>query len=180
MSSEHDAVGILKHLVAIDSVSGKEREIGNWIGNFLSVLGFSVSYQEVEPGRNNILARKGNPKLLFFGHMDTVPPVDSWKKDPFKLTIEGDRAYGLGSWDMKGGVAAILSAAQEAKDMAILITVDEEEISKGGWKAIEARDFFKGIEGIISAEAGNEPGTYGGASHIAYGRQGRRAYHLEK
>ncbi|MEW6036035.1 MAG: M20 family metallopeptidase [Candidatus Micrarchaeota archaeon] len=177
---QHDVLEILKGLVETGSVSGREERIAARIGDALSASGFDVRYQAVEGRRSNIFARKGEPSLLFFGHMDTVPPVDSWAKNPLRLTVEGDRAYGLGAWDMKGGLAAILHAAQGAKDMAVLVTVDEEEISKGGWKAIGDKGFFKGINGIISAEAGNEPGTYGGARHISYGRQGRKAFHLVK
>ena len=179
-NEEQSAVEILSDLVAIDSRSGREKEICRFIGKFLSGCGFAVKYQKAEGARENLFARKGNPKLLFFGHMDTVEPVGSWTRDPFRLTIEDGRAYGLGAWDMKGGISAILHAAQSAKDMAVLLTVDEEDISRGAWKALEEKAFFKGIRGIISAEAGNEPGSYGGARHISYGRYGRKAYRLTK
>ena len=171
---------ILRELVAVRSVSGEEGQIGEWIGRFLGRSGFSVETQEVERGRSNIFARKGNPRLLFFGHMDTVPPLGSWSREPFSLTVEGDRAYGLGTWDMKGGLACILEAVRDAPDAAVLFTVDEEEISKGSHKAVKRREFFQGLRGIVSAEAGNAEGTYGGVRHISYARQGRLAFFLSK
>ena len=173
-------IDILRELVSRRSVSGEEAEVAAWIAGFLSDNGFKVEMQDVEGDRKNVFARKGKPGLLFFGHMDTVPPLGTWTKDPFSLTVEGDRAYGLGTWDMKGGLACILEAARGAKDMAILFTVDEEEISEGSWKALGRKEFFSGISGMISAEAGNAEGTYGGARHISYGRQGRLAYSISK
>lgn len=182
MDSEGHAtvVEILQKLVSINSVSGNEAEISDYISGLLEQNNFIVEHQEVEPGRKNIFASKGRPGLLFFGHMDTVPLMGDWTRDPFRLTIEEDKAFGLGAWDMKGGIAAILDAAQHASDMAILLTVDEEEMSRGAWRAIENRDFFNGIEGIVSAEAGNEEGTFGGPTHLSYGRNGRKAFRLTK
>ena len=171
---------ILENLISIDSVSGNEKEIGEWIRGFLEQNGFTVTPQRVKGESFNLFARKGNPSLLFFGHMDTVAPVEGWGREPLTLEIEGDKAYGLGSWDMKGGVAAILHNAQHAENMAVLFTVDEEGISRGGWRAIENREFFEGIKGIISAESGNTETTYGGARHITTGRNGRRAFRIEK
>lgn len=171
---------ILSNLVKVNSVSGNEGNIGDFLGNFLKGCGFSVEFQEVAPGRKNVFARKGNPTLLFFGHMDTVPVIGNWEHEPFRLTVEGDRGYGLGAWDMKGGLAAILHAAQSATDMAALFTVDEEEISRGAFFALRKKEFFAGIRGMVSAEAGNEPGTFGGARHISYGRNGRVAFEITR
>ncbi|MEW6721821.1 MAG: M20/M25/M40 family metallo-hydrolase [Candidatus Micrarchaeota archaeon] len=175
-----NALDILRKLVAIRSVSGEEGEIARWAAGFLTERGFEVGLQDCGGGRPNVFAKKGNPRLLFFGHMDTVPPAGAWTKDPFALTVEGDCAYGLGSWDMKGGLACILDSVQEAEDMAILFTVDEEEISRGSWKALERKGWFDGLEGIVSAEAGNTEGTFGGVRHISHGRQGRLAFRVTK
>lgn len=173
-------IDILSRLISIKSVSGNEKNICLWIKEFLLTNGFDVEFQEVEKDRWNIFAKKGNPKMLFFGHLDTVPPVANWINEPFKLTIKNDQAIGLGCWDMKGGIATILKAAESEENFALLFSVDEEEISKGGWKAIENKKFFEGINGIISAEAGNEKGTYGGVTHLAYARSGRIAYKMIK
>ena len=78
----------------------------------------------------------GGPSILFDGHVDTMPPGDlgSWSLDPLKPEIRGDRLYGLGSCDMKGGLMASIMAVrllQEAEydlpgDVTILSVVDEE------------------------------------------------------
>ncbi|ASJ06622.1 peptidase [Thermococcus pacificus] len=57
---------------------------------------------------------EGKPRLLFMAHFDVVPvnPAE-WETDPFRLTVEGNRAYGRGSADDKGNVASIMLALRE-------------------------------------------------------------------
>ncbi|MBI4519962.1 MAG: M20 family metallopeptidase [Gemmatimonadetes bacterium] len=85
-------------------------------------------------------ARAGEPPLLAVGHMDTVHPVGTLARMPF--AIRDGRVTGPGTFDMKGGVAAILVALEilaarrerPARDLVILITCDEEigsETSRG-------------------------------------------------
>ncbi len=171
---------ILEKLVSINSVLGNEEEIAIWIKQYLEKNNYEVEMQRVENNRYNIFAKRGNPSLCFFGHMDTVGIAKGWTKDPFKLTIEGDRAYGLGTWDMKGGLSTILNIAKE-KDIKICFSCDEEGISKGSFKAIEEKkEFFEDIEGIVSAEAGNDENSFGGINNISIGRYGRKRYHVRK
>ena len=74
--------------------------------------------------------------LILNGHVDTVPPGDTtlWKHNPFGGEIEGDRIFGRGSVDMKGGISAMIMAVKfikEAKirlkgDIILQCVVDEE------------------------------------------------------
>jgi acetylornithine deacetylase len=77
----------------------------------------------------------GGKSLLLSGHIDTVPRgSEPWTRDPFGAEIEGNLLYGLGSNDMKGGIAAMLVAAQSLReagvklrgDLLIETVVDEE------------------------------------------------------
>lgn len=77
----------------------------------------------------------GGRSLLLSGHIDTVPRgSEPWTRDPFGAEIEGNLLYGLGSNDMKGGIAAMLLAAEALKeagvelrgDLLIETVVDEE------------------------------------------------------
>jgi acetylornithine deacetylase len=77
----------------------------------------------------------GGKSLLLSGHIDTVPRgSEPWTRDPFGAEIEGDLLYGLGSNDMKGGIAAMLVAAESLReagvkprgDLLIETVVDEE------------------------------------------------------
>jgi acetylornithine deacetylase len=87
----------------------------------------------------------GGKSLLLSGHMDTVPRGSAhWNYDPFGATIEGNRLYGLGSNDMKGGIAAMLVAVEALRaagvrlrgDVLVETIVDEE---------------FGGVNGTLAA-----------------------------
>ena len=105
-------------------------------------LGLEVSTREVAPGRPNVfitLPGGTAPGLLFLGHSDVVPAGDGWDHDPFDARVEGDRLYGRGSTDMKGGLAAVLTAMGLRRDsgeslagsLTLACTVDEEEHGAG-------------------------------------------------
>ncbi len=53
------------------------------------------------------------PTIILNGHLDTVKLCEGWTRDPFGAAVEGDRLYGLGACDMKGGVVAIMMALRE-------------------------------------------------------------------
>lgn len=87
----------------------------------------------------------GGRSLLLSGHIDTVPRgSEPWSRDPFSAAVEGNRLYGLGSNDMKGGIAAFLVAVELLKeagvrlrgDLLVETIVDEE---------------FGGVNGTLAA-----------------------------
>jgi acetylornithine deacetylase len=78
-------------------------------------------------GAVSLLAVRGNPRRLFNVHLDTVPDSPGWSADPWRLRVEGDRAIGLGSCDIKGAAAGLLAAAAATTgDAAFLFGSDEE------------------------------------------------------
>jgi acetylornithine deacetylase len=67
----------------------------------------------------------GGKSLLLSGHIDTVPRGSAeWSRDPFGATIEGHRLYGLGSNDMKGGIAAALVAIEALREVGVKLRGD--------------------------------------------------------
>ncbi len=137
---------ILKNLIKFNTVSDKENDkITSWIGEFLSMLCFKVSLiKNNKNNKANLFATIGKkPILTFLGHMDTVPAGKNWVNDPFVMKIDGDKIYGLGSSDMKGGIASLLSALLKIdfkdckRGFNILLTYDEEINFNG------IRDFIK-------------------------------------
>ncbi len=126
---------ILEKLIKFNTVADKENDkMTSWIGNFLSQLGFKVSLiSNDKNNKKNFFATIGKkPILTFLGHTDTVPAGENWTTDPFKMKIDGDKIYGLGSSDMKGGIASLLSALSQInfknckRGLNILLTYDEE------------------------------------------------------
>ena len=148
------AVSLACALIATPSVNPTledagtgEAEIARLVAGWLEEWGVSVQASEVAPGRWNVLGRLGNPStgktLLLNGHLDTVG-VLGMTIEPFMPVISGGRLWGRGSCDMKGGVAAILSAvarlARERPDCGavyIALTADEEHASLGMQDALE-------------------------------------------
>ncbi|HJP97073.1 MAG TPA: acetylornithine deacetylase [Rhodanobacteraceae bacterium] len=119
----------LKVLVGFDT-RNPPRAIGK--GGIFDYLraqlpGFDVQVTDYGAGAVSLYAVRGEPKLLFNVHLDTVPDSPRWSASPFDLRMNGDRAVGLGACDTKGAAAALLAAANVSSgDMALLFTTDEE------------------------------------------------------
>src|SRR3989344_5956552 len=173
-------VTLLKKLVSFDSSAVNEDKIGRFLASYLSRLGFKMFRQPVSQGRFNILASRGSGRhsLMFYGHLDTTATktLPGWKSPPLELTPKRDRLYGLGAYDMKGGIFAFLSAVSEAPAYTkIFLAVDEENISSGAWMAVQKTpSFFTDVSLIVSAE----PNFGYGANSVTIGRTGRFVFQL--
>lgn len=125
----------LGKMVSIKSIFPNEKKFAMYMAELLKKNGFKVSAQKFGVRRYNIFAERGKGKsaFLFYGHLDTVPIYGKWETNPLKLTKKGDKYYGLGSSDMKGGIAAALEATKLCKKrrIKILLCSDEENISEG-------------------------------------------------
>lgn len=133
-----DPVAITRDLVRIPSHVGSgsdEVEVAEYIEAFLSSSTlFSLSRQKVEGRRYNLVARSDHRPtgLLLAGHMDTVDPKAGWSgdRDQFAAEVDGGMLFGLGSLDMKSGIAAILAAAASLTyvpdGLELLFYCDEE------------------------------------------------------
>lgn len=109
----HDPVDLAGRLVALDTRGGGERVAADLLADLLDDGGFAVRVTEPEPGRANLVARRGaGPPTTLTGHLDTVPADPAgWSFDPHAGDVVDGRLRGRGSTDMKGGVAAITVAA---------------------------------------------------------------------
>ncbi|MBI2551237.1 M20/M25/M40 family metallo-hydrolase [Candidatus Uhrbacteria bacterium] len=107
-------LSILEQLISTPSyvdATNNEEAISTLIFSMLEPLkgSWNMSTQTVDGNRRNILVTNSPaPEILFTAHMDTVPPSPLWKRNPFIPFREGARLYGLGSVDMKAGLAAII------------------------------------------------------------------------
>ena len=143
-------VEMLQTLVRIPSVNptlvpggAGERDIAECLAAACSRLGLVVSQEEVAPGRPNVIAilPGADPgqgrRLLLNGHTDTVGTggMDA----PFTPLLRGDRLFGRGSDDMKGGLAAMIggvaavldAGVRPTGDVLLTFVVDEEDASIG-------------------------------------------------
>jgi acetylornithine deacetylase len=141
-----DAVALARALIQIDSRnptlapdSPGEGDCARTLASVLDDWGFSVQLMESIPGRPNVVARIGPrdaPALMLNGHLDVVG-VEGMIHNPFSAQLRGDRIYGRGSADMKGGVAAMCAAAvkgaraDSSRQILVTAVVDEEYESLG-------------------------------------------------
>jgi len=129
--SAMDVVAFTRQLVDIESISGHEGPVGDFLYRELCRLGYQTSTLAVEGERCNVwatLPEQPHPAVVFSTHMDTVPP--------FVPSSEDDaRVYGRGSCDAKGIIAVQIAAAERLRQQGIavglLFLVGEERDSLG-------------------------------------------------
>src|SRR6202050_4348325 len=201
-----DPVAIARELVRCRSVTPEDAGALAYLQGVLIEAGFAVHRMTfAEPGTapiENLYARIGSekPNLVFAGHTDMVPPGDeaAWRHPPFAGEIAGDRLYGRGAVDMKGGIACFAAAALDYLaatggkpkhgSISLLITGDEDSIAVSGpikllkWAAERGEKFDHCVLGepsnveilgdtIKAGRRGSLNGTL-----IVTGRQGHVAY----
>src|SRR5579863_3696012 len=130
-ASEMDAITLTRQLVDIESISGNEAAVGNYLYGELCRIGYQTRRIAVEGDRFNVYAtspEQPHPAIVFSTHMDTVPPFIPSSED-------ATRIYGRGSCDAKGIIAAQVAAAerlrQEGVYVGLLFVVGEERDSLG-------------------------------------------------
>src|SRR5207302_343010 len=126
-----DAVTLTRQLVDIESITGNEAAVGNYLYGELCRLGYHTKKMPVEGTRFNVYAtspEQPHPTVVFSTHMDTVPPFIPSSED-------ATRIYGRGSCDAKGIIAVQIAAAErlhrENIYAGLLFVVGEERDSLG-------------------------------------------------
>lgn len=158
-----DPIALLKDLVSINSVNpdlvpggAGEGRIADFCATWFRDRGFEVHRVEVHPGRPSIvgIARGsgGGRSLMFNGHIDTVTTA-SYDGDALAPVVRDGKLFGRGSFDMKGGVAAMMVAAARAKEGGIrgdilVACVADEEYASFGTEQVVAR--FKADAAVVT------------------------------
>ncbi len=126
-----DLFSFTRQLVDIESITGNETRVGEFLCDELQRLGYRPEKMAVEGDRFNIWATDANeprPPIVFSTHMDTVPPF-------FPSSEDGERIWGRGSCDAKGIIAAQIAAAERLRatgiHVGLLFLVGEEKDSQG-------------------------------------------------
>lgn len=145
---------LLADLVRVESVNpafsggaSDEAVLADLVARRLAGLGLRIQRREPEPGRVTVLGTiegtGGGPSLMLYAHLDTVG-VEGMER-PFEPVVRDGRLYGRGAYDMKGGLAACLVAAEAlveagtlAGDVVVAAVADEEVASLGMADALTA------------------------------------------
>jgi len=144
-----DVVDFCSKLIEFNSVTPAQKDIFEFIENFLVKLNFDVKILPFTSPQGvvvyNLFAKRhmenARKTLGFLGHVDVVPAGEGWQSDPFVATIKDNKLVGRGVCDMKSGVAAFCCALEKCIDeidggIEFFITGDEEIGSYEGIQAL--------------------------------------------
>ncbi len=165
-----------KRLIEFNSTSAlSNRMVSKYLEMKLTKHGFVVEkipYRDANDVRKvNLVAKKGQGQggLAYFGHTDVVP-AETWQSSvfgPFQPRVIQERLYGRGSCDMKGSIAAMLSASQMFDShqlkhpLYFVCTADEEVGFHGARRVVESSEYYRemvrhGTKAIIGEPTGLE------------------------
>ena len=148
----NNTLDLAKLLISQASITPDDKGCQSIMIERLKKIGFevhSLKFADVD----NFWATRGSsgPIFAFAGHTDVVPAgnEDDWNTVPFEPTIKDGYLYGRGAADMKGGLAAMVTATESfVKDnpnhkgtIAFLITSDEEGVAING--TVKVMDYLK-------------------------------------
>lgn len=178
---------LTKELVRRKSVTPEDAGCQALIAKRLEKVGFKIEnlrFGEVD----NLYATYGSPSngevgptLMFLGHTDVVPsgPEDAWQTPPFEPVEKDGVLYGRGTADMKGSVAAMVTALEAVfadqpeinGRVSLLLTSDEEGIAQDGVKKV-AQLFKERDENITWCLVGEPSSTNTLGDVVKNGRRG--------
>ncbi len=172
-----DLLGLTRALIDIESVTGNERAIGEFLYVYLSSLatrtGGSVERMAVDRDRFNLFASWGSPAVVLSTHIDTVPPF-------FPSSRDAEHVHGRGACDTKGILAAMIKAIEGllsdgVRGFGLLLVVGEETDSLG---AQVANRNPRGSSFLINGEPTENRLALGckGALYLRIEAEGRMAH----
>lgn len=170
--NEQEAVQFLQSLIHINSVNqpGNEKRVAEVIKTYLASSNLHVELDDLGNNRANIFVTYPNVAtdekyLVYSGHLDTVPTGKvEWEHDPFSGKVVGNKVYGRGTTDMKGGVAAMILALEYLDRAGLKLkgkvqfvgTAGEEVDGYGAKKVVEKRQIDKATAMVVSEPSENQ------------------------
>jgi acetylornithine deacetylase len=136
MNTSSDPQELTVRLMSIDSTSGRETDVVEWLDRYLTEHGWNTWRIPVSPGRDDLFATVAdNPVITLSTHLDTVPPYIAPR-------VTASVIHGRGSCDAKGVAAAMICAAERLRErglpVALLFVIGEEVTHDGAHAANEA------------------------------------------
>lgn len=155
-----------QRLIQIDSQNPgiQEGAASKWVAERLAGMGLEVRIQEVQPGRENVLAsipgQSDAPRLVLLAHLDTVPIGSGWTISPLSGEIRDGKIFGRGACDMKAGVAislglmeALASRGQGMRGEVLFVgTVDEEAPDMLGAQQLVSEGLIRPSDQVLALE----------------------------
>ena len=137
-----EAITLLSSLISIPSISREEEKAADFLQTYMEGIGIMTNRSG-----NNIwcISPKFDmqkPTILLNSHIDTVKPVNGWRKHPYTAKMEDGKLYGLGSNDAGASVVSLfetfryLSATEQAYNLIFLASCEEEVSGKNGIESV--------------------------------------------
>lgn len=137
-----EALTLLQTLIRIPSISREEEQAADFLQNYIEETGIMTGRSG-----NNIwcispMFDTRKPTLLLNSHIDTVKPVNGWRKHPFTPKSENGKLYGLGSNDAGASVVSLfqayryLSSTEQNYNLIFLASCEEEVSGKNGIESV--------------------------------------------
>jgi len=177
-----EIIGLSRELIRIPSVYKQEHKVADFVHRRLESWGLEPNFVPVPGFGPDVVAEVGPrnaPCIVLNGHMDTVEVMAGWKHDPYGASIENGKLYGLGSLDMKCGLACLMIvtrtiAEHRLADKARIMfqAVTGEEDSGMGTRVLVESGKFKHARAAILGEG------FGGQGAITNGRRGAAYYDI--
>ena len=133
-----EAVSLLKSLISIPSISREETQAADFLQNYIEAEGMQTGRKGNNVWCLSPMFDLKKPTILLNSHIDTVKPVNGWRKDPFTPREENGKLYGLGSNDAGASVVSlyeafcILSEKEQPYNLIFLASCEEEVSGKNG------------------------------------------------
>ena len=125
--SESEVVKFAGDICSIPSFATEETPLSRWLQKFFESRGYEVEMQEVMPGNFQTIARLrgtgGGQDLMLNGHID-IDPLGIDCIDPWTPKVEGDKLVCWGLGNMKGGIAAMIMAAEAVRKSGVELKGD--------------------------------------------------------
>ena len=123
-----ELVDLAGALIRIPSFKTEETQVALFLDEFFRGRGYDVDLQEIERGRFQTIATLrgtgGGASLMLNGHTDINALTMRWRRDPWTPSLEGDRLYGHGVQNMKGGLASIIMTAEAIRRSGVRLAGD--------------------------------------------------------
>ena len=123
-----ELIDLASDLIRIPSFKTEETAVARFLDAFFRARGYDVDLQEIESGRFQTIATArgtgGGRSLMFNGHLDINSLTLGGTRDPWTPSVEGDRLYGHGVQNMKGGLASIIMAAEAIRRSGVRLRGD--------------------------------------------------------
>lgn len=137
-----EAIGLLRSLISIPSLSREEEQAADYLQNYIEAEGMQTGRKGNNVWCLSPMFDLRKPTILLNSHIDTVKPAGGWRKDPFTPREENGKLYGLGSNDAGASVVSLLQVflqlcrTEQKYNLIYLASCEEEVSGKGGIESV--------------------------------------------